>query len=104
MTVLESSVEKDLLRKCRAAGMLCLKFVSPARTGVPDRVIICPAGTIFIELKRPGEDLRPDQRAMHAKMTRYGAEIHTVSTFAGVAALVKSLSDRSNLASDASAS
>lgn len=95
MSVLESDIEETLLRKCRKARMLCLKFASPARRGVPDRIIICQAGTVFVELKRPGEKPRADQRANHAKMTRYGAEIHTISTFAGIDALITDLAQRS---------
>lgn len=87
----ESFVEKYLLEQCRRSGLLCLKFVSPSRAGVPDRLVICPAATVFVELKRPGGRLRKLQKVTHEKMRRYGAEIHTINTRAGVDALITDL-------------
>ncbi|MDO4254353.1 MAG: hypothetical protein Q4C81_04285 [Kocuria sp.] len=74
----ERAVERYLLTECRRHGFFCLKFVSPARGGVPDRIVIAPTGTVFVEVKRPGGDLEKRQRVMHAKMRRFGAEIHVV--------------------------
>ena len=48
----ESSIESYLVRKVKERGGLCYKFVSPGNPGVPDRIIITPAGeTIYVELK-----------------------------------------------------
>ena len=84
----ERAVERYLLAECRRHGLFCLKFVSPARGGVPDRVVITPTGTVFVEVKRPGGDLEKRQRAMHAKMRRFGAEIHVVDDEPGVDAFI----------------
>ncbi|MFI5702615.1 VRR-NUC domain-containing protein [Streptomyces xanthochromogenes] len=65
----ESTIEEYLLNQCRAHGFLCLKFVSPARGGVPDRIV---------EVKRPGGQLRKLQQLTHAKLRRHGAEVHVV--------------------------
>lgn len=89
----EKTVESYLIQRCRTAGLLCLKFTSPARRGVPDRVVIGPAPgqTTFVELKRPGNTVRRDQREMHTKMRRYGAEIHVIDDEPGVDALIDQL-------------
>lgn len=90
----ESSVEDHLIAAARRHDALCLKFVSPGRTGVPDRILISPEfGTVFVELKRPGQvgSVRPKQRATHAKMRRYGARIFVVDTTADVDALIAGL-------------
>lgn len=89
----EETVESYLLQRCRAAGLLCLKFTSPARRGVPDRVVIGPESgrTTFVELKRPGSQARRSQREMHAKMRRYGAEIRVIDDEKDVDALIAQL-------------
>lgn len=74
-TTREKPIEKHLLEQCRAHGFLCIKFVSPARGGVPDRVVITPSGTVFAELKRPGGALDKRQRATRAKLRSFGAEV-----------------------------
>lgn len=84
----EKAVEQHLLTQCRRHGLFCLKFVSPARGGVPDRIVITPTGTVFVEVKRPGGDLEKRQRVMHAKMRRFGAEIHVVDDELAVDAFI----------------
>ncbi|MFF1880236.1 VRR-NUC domain-containing protein [Pseudarthrobacter sp. NPDC058196] len=84
----EKAVEQYLLTQCRRHGLFCLKFVSPARGGVPDRVVLTPTGTVFVEVKRPGGDLEKRQRVMHAKMRRFGAEIHVVDDEQAVDAFI----------------
>lgn len=50
----ERSIEARLYRGVNQAGGLCLKFVSPGCTGVPDRIVLLPGGRIvFVELKQP---------------------------------------------------
>ena len=54
MTPLEKDIEKYLVRSVRHLGGLCLKWVCPGWSGVPDRIILMPGGRIwFVELKRP---------------------------------------------------
>lgn len=91
MTVKETPIERDLRDRCRKAGMLCLKFVSPNRRGVPDRIIMARAGTVFVETKRPNKGLRADQREMHVKMSAAGAVVTTLSSFEAVRSFVSRL-------------
>ena len=69
--------EKDLERKLRlnirAIGGECLKFESPGRAGVPDRLILLHGGRIaFVEMKAPGRTERPLQRAVQARLRALG--------------------------------
>lgn len=51
----ENTVEQGVIRRTKALGGVAWKWVSPGRTGVPDRICIFPGGrVIFVELKRPG--------------------------------------------------
>ena len=54
MTPLEKDIEKALVRMIRKHGGLCLKWVCPGWSGVPDRLCLLPGGhVLFVELKRP---------------------------------------------------
>lgn len=90
----ENRIESYFRRQCRLYGFLALKFVSPARNGVPDRMVITPAGTVFVELKRTGEQPTRLQNAMHRKMRRFGAAVHVLDSVPAVDAFVRQLGDR----------
>ena len=54
MTPLEKDIEKKLREMVESHGGLCLKWVCPGWSGVPDRIILLPrAHVIFAETKRP---------------------------------------------------
>ena len=51
----EATIERNVREWARGQGIICLKFVSPGTSGVPDRIFIGPDGRVcFIEFKRPG--------------------------------------------------
>lgn len=52
--MLESDIEQSLVKYAKRHGVYTRKFVSPANTGVPDRVFLCEGNMLFMELKRPG--------------------------------------------------
>ena len=59
----ESTIEARLVREVKKRGGLCYKFISPNNPGVPDRIVITPAGAIyFVELKTARGNLRPEQK------------------------------------------
>ncbi len=54
MTQLERDIERALVGMVKRHDGLCLKWVCPGWSGVPDRIILLPGGkVIFVELKRP---------------------------------------------------
>ena len=74
----ENYYENKLRRKIRAlgCGAVCLKFVSPGYTGVPDRIILLPGGrVIFVELKQPGKMERERQRYVQSVLRRLGFDV-----------------------------
>lgn len=59
---------------------ICFKLVSPMFNGVPDRIILLPAGRIyFVELKRPkGGQLSAIQKYVHKMFTKLGFPVFTI--------------------------
>lgn len=79
----EAVLEKKIVQAVRSKGGLCLKWVSPGYTGVPDRIIIMPGGRIlFAEIKRP--DLRdgrtPRQKRVAGILTSLGCTVLRVNS------------------------
>lgn len=54
MTQLEKDLEAKLRKEIQKRGGLCLKWVCPGWSGVPDRIVLLPGGHVyFVEMKRP---------------------------------------------------
>lgn len=72
----EKNIESKLCKAVKKRGGLCLKFVSPAFNGVPDRIVLLSGGRIaFVEVKAPGETLRPIQRKRKWQLERLGCKV-----------------------------
>jgi hypothetical protein len=81
---LESDLEKQVVNYAKQQGILCVKFTSPSRRGVPDRLLIGPLGEVyFLELKQKGKMPTPLQ--WH--------EIHTLNKFNIRAGYVDNIDD-----------
>ena len=88
-TTRERIVERALRRGAEARGGLALKFTSPGRRGVPDRLVLLPgAPAAFVEVKRPGERPTALQRYRAEEMRGAGALVHTLDSIAGVEVLL----------------
>lgn len=71
--MLERDIERKLGEQLRGLGCLYYKFVSPGQRGVPDRIVVCPDGTLwFVELKRPQGKLGALQSVQLSRLARYG--------------------------------
>ena len=65
----ESAVEHHFRKRVKERGGHPRKFVSPGHRGVTDQIAIMPAGiTIWVELKRPGEEPEPHQVREHQRL------------------------------------
>ena len=75
----ESVVEKRLATEVKKRGGLAVKFVSPGFNGVPDRLVLFPGGRMaFVELKAPGETMRPLQQYRAKQLMALGFRVYTV--------------------------
>lgn len=84
--VRESEVERLFVKQEPCA----LKFTSPGRRGVPDRLVLRPVPEAarelvaqyvrFVELKRPGEKPRPEQVREHARLRALGFRVDVIDS------------------------
>lgn len=77
--MLERDVEKALRKGVEALGGECMKFVSPGRRGVPDRIVVWPGGEVhFIELKQPKGRLSALQHRTAYILRQKAAVVYTL--------------------------
>lgn len=94
----EKTVESALRKAVEDEGGLCLKWVCPGHTGVPDRIILFPYGVIaFVELKRPGAKVKAGglQEWWREKLAGLGFSCCEISTVEQAAQLAYQLSTES---------
>lgn len=78
---LEKNIEVYLAQRITKRKGMTLKFVSPGHAGVPDRLVILPAGkVIFVEMKRPGEKPRPLQLKVMEKLKNLGCDVRVLDS------------------------
>ena len=82
--MLERDIEKALVKRVKALGGLCEKFVSPSNMGVPDRLVTLPGKILFVELKSPGKKPTAKQLKDHAKRRSYGCTVLVIDSLEGI--------------------
>ena len=75
----EADVEQRFVRLVREHGGLCYKFVSPGNPGVPDRIVILPAGRVlFVELKSSIGRTKKLQNYQIERLSTYGVPTYVL--------------------------
>lgn len=78
--MLESRIEKEFRLKVDAIGGKAFKFQSPSNNGVPDRIVLFKGNSYFVELKSPGKELRPLQKAVSKRFNRLGFKVYVIDS------------------------
>lgn len=77
----EKAIESKLVKAVKSMGGLAPKFVCPGLDGVPDRLVLLPGGNMaFIELKAPGETMRPLQVRRKRQLESLGFSVYCIDT------------------------
>lgn len=85
----EQKIERRLKKEIELIGGKALKFVSPGVSGVPDRIVLLPEGRIiFVELKAPGEKLRPIQETRKKQFEKLGFIVKVIDSLDGVSSFI----------------
>lgn len=75
----EKYLEKKLTEGLHALGVWCEKYTNPFKTGYPDRICIEKTGKVsWVEVKTPGEKLRPLQEERKRELEGYGCPVYVV--------------------------
>ncbi len=82
--MLEDKVERKLKSEVESIGGKAFKFTSPGNNGVPDRIVLYKGQCYFVELKRPGKDLRPLQKAVRRKFKKLGFKVYVIDSIESV--------------------
>lgn len=77
----EKHVEAYLKKCVEKEEGLCLKFVSPSRRGVCDRICISKNGfTYYVELKFGDNTLSPQQKLFSADLEKRNITMHVLAS------------------------
>lgn len=86
----ERDIESRFRKTVKDAGGLALKFISPGYAGVPDRIVLMPKGTMcFVELKAPGEKMRPLQMRRKKQLESLGFRVFCIDSMEGIQKVIK---------------
>ena len=85
--VRESDIEAYLVSRVLGFGGEVRKVRWIGRNGAPDRLVMLPGKTLWVELKAPGEGPDPHQRREHDRMRAMGQRVEVIDSFRGVDAI-----------------
>lgn len=75
----EKKTERKLVKTVKERGGMAVKLVCPGCDGMPDRLVLLPGGCIgFVELKSPGEKMRPLQKRRKEQLESLGFKVFCV--------------------------
>ena len=77
---LERDAEDRFVTWIESLGFQAWKLRIDGRNGFPDRTVVTDRGTVFFEFKRPGEDLRPQQRNVVKTLQSLGRSVFVVES------------------------
>lgn len=93
----ERDIERHLVERVKQLGGEVRKVQWIGRRGAPDRLVMLPAGarwrelhaaTIWVELKAPGEKVKPHQQREHERMRDMGQRVVVIDSIEGVGELL----------------
>ena len=87
----EKRVEQRLVKRVKEQGGLCLKWVAPGTTGVPDRLIFLKGQVHLVELKDPKGVLSARQVFMIQQLSKLGIAVSVLSSVEEVDAFMETL-------------
>ena len=81
----ENVIEKALVDEVRKRGGMSCKFNSMGCNGVPDRFVLLPGSRIaFVEVKAPGEVMRPLQKRRKRQIEVLGFPVYCLDSKEGI--------------------
>lgn len=79
-TPLENRVEKALVSAVKSIGGKCIKMIPTYEAGIPDRLVLYKGRTIFVELKKEGQNPRKLQMLYMKELNDIGFETQVIDS------------------------
>ena len=99
----EKEIEQKLVKAVKEKGRICPKLVSPGTNGMPDRMVLLPAGRIiFVEVNAPGQKPRPLQERRHSQLRALGFKVFVLDDPAQIQDIRESMMRSESLQNDTS--
>lgn len=92
----ENSIEKYLIAQCKKAGAMLRKTQWVGHNHCPDRLVMTPHATVWVELKAPGKVPRPGQYREHDRMRAAGQTVIVIDSKNQVDDFIKTLKGLNN--------
>ena len=92
--MLEREIEAYLVKRCKALGILCDKFVSPNQRNVPDRVLSTKGRVLFLELKATGKKPTEAQQRDHQRRMDVGTTAMWTDSKEGIDTVLRCLGEK----------
>jgi len=89
----ESTIEKRLREAIEKRGGKAFKFTSPGNIGVPDRIVLLAGQVRFVELKKPGLELRAIQKYRKRQFEKLGFQVAVIDSIEKVEEFLNELKD-----------
>ncbi|WP_131669543.1 VRR-NUC domain-containing protein [Psychrobacter pygoscelis] len=89
----EKDIENYLVAEARKIGALVRKCQWIGHNHCPDRIIMTPAITVWVEAKAPGKNPRPGQRREHDRMRRAGQTVFNIDSRGAVDWLINEIKE-----------
>ena len=81
----ENVIERALVDEVKRRGGMAFKFNSMGCNGVPDRLVLLPGSRIaFVEVKAPGEVMRPLQKRRKRQIEVLGFPVYCLDSLEGI--------------------
>ncbi len=88
----ERDIEAYLRDQIKRLGGIAYKFVSPGNAGVPDRLVLLPAGRVaFVELKAPGKKPTALQELQQKRIAGLGFKVLVIDSKEQVDEFIKEM-------------
>ena len=87
----EKDIENYLVQQAKAIGALVRKVSWIGLNHCPDRLIMLPQITVWVEVKAPGEKPRAGQQREHERMYEHGQTVYVVDSKESVDELIQVL-------------
>ncbi|BCB27025.1 hypothetical protein SKTS_19110 [Sulfurimicrobium lacus] len=80
----ESTIEDYLVKRVKEMGGEIRKVRWIGRNGAPDRLVMLPEWSCWVELKAPGEKAKPHQIREHERIRKAGLSVAVIDSLEGV--------------------